>query len=503
MGWEMRGSSGPYYYHKSRGLDGRTRSEYIGNGPMAVFMAESTAAIRGLRQYRGAALRSVLLMLDGLGDAVQGLTERVDAEFGVRMERAGYQYIKGAWRRPRRTHWRDPFEPAAPLPVLPLHPRASDEPDPIAKAFEVDTSPCPVQVSEQDFEALREAGQKADQDDRHVFGSADPVLVRVGIEEAKRLRYFVEHRLREGEGDRTHPDYVALSSAAIRLAAAWGGRPFTVEEAERRKSTLGQREWKGRRDQGRSATMGPHHGSGAVTALALAGVLDGLGIEGRITAASALAKHRSSRGYDGAGELGRAVIDQHAFAFAYALVVSTLSHAAGEGAAPSQSVHENAPPRWAERRRKAERELKRASRLLGHAKRMGLLGPRGGELVHEVPSAGGRVLDDPMVALLTPPPLDPLCGEAAARAAADRDHIRAVRAAWPPPDRIRRSELERPEFPWKAVWEYRPDCSEDRDQDDPWMVPSVSIFTPEELEADLASWAPDFLPAADDVVSEA
>lgn len=369
MGWEMRGPSGPYYYHKTRGPGGRIRSTYIGAGPLAALMSEATAAMRSHERYRAAALRCVLCMLDGVGDAVEALTSRVEAEFGARMEQAGYRYKRGAWRKPRKAPRPGPFQGGLPLPVSAPSREPAKAPNPVGSLFEVEEAACPVDTAEWDYEAIRQVEEDGD----HKLGRALRHLIPAGILEAQRLRYLAEWHLRQGEGDRSHPDYVWLSEAAVLLTMKWGARPLTREEKGVSGGQLARRRWKGRKRQNRTAAAGPHDGSATTTALALAGVLDELGVEGRGAVEAFLLRRRAQVGWAKADLMGRAVMDQHALVIAYALLVDALSKVTSRSLSQGSVVPDHRPKRWEERVRKAGRRVQVAGRLIRHARKAGVL----------------------------------------------------------------------------------------------------------------------------------
>jgi hypothetical protein len=482
----MRGSSGPYFYHKTRGPGGRIRSTYIGNGPMAVLMAEATAAMRSQERYRGAALRCVLCMLDGLGDAVEALTSRVNAEFGAHMEQAGYRYKKGVWRKPRKAPCPASFQGALPLPV-PAPSRIADQsPSPIEPLFAVAEASCPGETAEWDYEAIRQMEEDSEHERalRH--------LIPVGIREAQRLRYLAEWHLRQEEGDQSHPDYVWLSEAAVLLTMEWGAWPLAREEMGVEGSQLDRRRWKGRKRQNRTAAAGPHDGSTAMTALAMAGVLDELGVEGRGAVEAFLLRRRAQVGWAKASMLGRVVLDQHALAIAYAMLVDALSKTPSRSADQGSVIPDHRRKRWEERVRKAGHRVQAAGRLMRHAKKAGALIAGAAPFGQGGSPTASATFEDPIAILRTPPPLEPLGEDEAASAAAQRDHIEAVRAAWPPPERVRLSELERESCPWNPVFDYCYESPGDS-KDDPWMLSNGRHMTPDEMEARLAEWAPDYV----------
>ena len=102
MGWERRGTHGPFYYRVSRDAQGRVVKEYVGRGARADAAAE---AVAGREADRAADRRSVAGEVAGLA-ALDRLTEEMDE--GVRLLldahllACGYHRINfGPWRKRR------------------------------------------------------------------------------------------------------------------------------------------------------------------------------------------------------------------------------------------------------------------------------------------------------------------------------------------------------------------------------------------------------------------
>jgi hypothetical protein len=102
MGWQQPREGSPrYYYKKERMPGGRVKSRYVGRGPQAELVAALDQAARGGRAYVEAALAQhgsyAGEALGGLAESGAALKRRIAAV----MERRGYRYHRGEWRRPR------------------------------------------------------------------------------------------------------------------------------------------------------------------------------------------------------------------------------------------------------------------------------------------------------------------------------------------------------------------------------------------------------------------
>lgn len=379
---------------------------------------------------------------------------------------------------------------------------------------------------------------------------ADPDLLRQLTCGAWSLRVQLERELHDGQGDRDSPAYRAFASGARAAAEAWGDAA-PLELGEVALPYLERRRLRGRLALGRAAAHAPHSGRADHAALAVAAACDEGGVDGRAAVAALVRRVRGELGWAGAPGLGRAVVDQLALARAYAELVRAAAAAeeraratpAAPTAAPLEPLLQmvtavlpvdgalwggasdaasllGAPPphgagpgapgakAWATRLRRARRRLADAERLLQHARQGGLFSSEGTPGRAGAPTAA----EDALAALGAPPPLEPLRGGAAEAAAQQRRRIDALQAAWPPPERIRDSELfPRPEPspqgapteggpppdeepPGEYLWNpfaYAPD--DDADAEDPWWRLAEPHETPEELEADLAGWAPEYV----------
>ena len=112
---------------------------------------------------------------------------------------------------------------------------------------------------------------------------------------------------------------------------------------------------------------------------------------------------------------------------------------------------------------------------------------------------GGSSYVDPLAPLAAPLPSPippPLRGEAAEVAAETRTRIDAMREAWPPPRRIRREALEAPGCPWNP-FDYGVECDLNGrpTEGGAWLVLHCEPEHPDDLLADLASWAPEYADA--------
>ena len=146
---------------------------------------------------------------------------------------------------------------------------------------------------------------------------------------------------------------------------------------------------------------------------------------------------------------------------------------------------------WRRRTRRARRRLADAERLLRHARKGGLV-PASSSGVHSLaPLIEAPVTDDPIAALSAPAPLEPLQGEAAEFAERMGQIVAKMRASWPPPARIRKSELFAADCPWNP-FSYMPDF--DDEDESPWWTLCDEHETPDEVAADLATWAPEHVP---------
>ncbi|MEM1094953.1 MAG: hypothetical protein AAGJ10_10150 [Bacteroidota bacterium] len=96
MGWEIR--NGHRYYYRKRWEDGRCVSEYVGNGPAALFAEQSAQLEAGLRELQQIEQAPVLRLDEQLKDAYR-FTRMLEAL--VLLASGCYQH-KGQWRK-RRT----------------------------------------------------------------------------------------------------------------------------------------------------------------------------------------------------------------------------------------------------------------------------------------------------------------------------------------------------------------------------------------------------------------
>ena len=163
---------------------------------------------------------------------------------------------------------------------------------------------------------------------------------------------------------------------------------------------------------------------------------------------------------------------------------------------------------WERRLSRAEGGLRRAARLVRHARKAGWISQEtlasaraesdSRENVLSVTPGGHTPVDreDPLAPLTAPAPEPtprPLRGEAAVVAAETRARIDAMREAWPPPERIRWTEFGEPDCPWNP-FDYEVECDAAGHPVDEgrWAVLVEEPETPDELLADLAEWAPDY-----------
>ncbi len=161
---------------------------------------------------------------------------------------------------------------------------------------------------------------------------------------------------------------------------------------------------------------------------------------------------------------------------------------------------------WERRLSRAECGLRRAARLVRHARKAGWISPAtsaSADLRSDSSDSAFTVTpcastsmggEDPLAPLTAPTPEPtptPLRGEAAVVAAETRARIDAMREAWPPPERIAWAELGEPDCPWNP-FDYGVECDAvGRPVDGGrWAVLVEEPETPDELLADLASWAP-------------
>lgn len=529
MAWEDRGSGEPFYYRKERGADGRVQSRYVGQGPLAICVAEVDALVRDLARYRDAAIHRAEATLDGAGDAVESLTTSVRSRLDASMVAAGYRYHRGEWRRPRGGS--EVREETEQLEGGVECPRVT-EPSmtkPAATAAKPTATMAAAEPSEPASADSSEESSEWPEWMRRALPYGDPLAAMLDLaSEARVTRDQIRNLLSVGEGDRTHPAYRAYAAAAGALADGWGDRgTIPTGDAVYEMDYLERRRLRGRIALGQASASGPHRGTAAEAALAVAAVLDEVGVDGRAAIVAAVRSSRRSLRWDSASALGRAVIDQYALARAHADLVAAFEAVAARGRSAwtkgdgspladcvdalagahgplaetlRSMVRTDARPgatgeaAWQRRSRRARRRVADAERLVRHARKAGLVptsdGIGSGPSSMETPPASGWPNDDPVVVLSAPAPLEPLQGEAAEAAERIARHIEALRAAWPPPARIRGSDMRSAGGLWSA-FDYSVDIE---DEEDPWWVLSGEPATPDEAAAELATWAPEYVP---------
>ena len=104
MGWEWRGTAGPYLYVKERQGD-QVVSRYVGRGEVAQAIAEMTAQDQRdrdrHREDRDRAEQETAAAFAALRD----LDRLADAAMRAVLTEAGYrQHARGAWRKRRHDH---------------------------------------------------------------------------------------------------------------------------------------------------------------------------------------------------------------------------------------------------------------------------------------------------------------------------------------------------------------------------------------------------------------
>ena len=101
MGWEYRGSHGPYYT-RSKKINGRVIREYVGGGEMGGIAALLDAEDRAERSAERAAWRERERKLDEAEEVLQNLSDTIEAYARAVLYAAGYHRHKnGEWRRRR------------------------------------------------------------------------------------------------------------------------------------------------------------------------------------------------------------------------------------------------------------------------------------------------------------------------------------------------------------------------------------------------------------------
>jgi hypothetical protein len=101
MGWEMRGTNGPYYT-RSRRVSGRVVREYIGRGPVADLAASLDTERRAERSARAEQWAAEQARVEADDEAVIGLCNLAQALLGEALVAAGYhRHDRGQWRRRR------------------------------------------------------------------------------------------------------------------------------------------------------------------------------------------------------------------------------------------------------------------------------------------------------------------------------------------------------------------------------------------------------------------
>ena len=305
---------------------------------------------------------------------------------------------------------------------------------------------------------------------------------------------------------------------------------------------MDRRRWAGRRALGQAAALAKVAGRLDHAALAIAAVFDEVGIDGRVTVTAALEQARKEHGWPSAragppcgDRRARALPDvgrrrpelpgvlaipaqaradsgadewslfEESVEEALRKVDQLISgEAAGTAAKDTAGAIRKTPSsrgtgevKWASRSRTSRRRLASAERLVRHLHKAGLTSTASASLGGS--AARPPALGDPIATLALPAPLELLQGEAAAAAAATRDQIAAMRVAWPPPERVRRSGLLRlnPDGSLDhLLWDpFLYGCADGQADDavDPWMDYLGGHETPGEMEAGLAEWAPDYV----------
>ena len=103
MGWERRGTNGPYYT-RSRRVGGRVVREYVGKGPIGEIAARMDAKERAERQATADALRAERRRMEDMESQLKDLCRLVNAVVSASLQAAGYhRHNKGEWRRRRDT----------------------------------------------------------------------------------------------------------------------------------------------------------------------------------------------------------------------------------------------------------------------------------------------------------------------------------------------------------------------------------------------------------------
>jgi hypothetical protein len=101
MGWEMRGSNGPYYTRSTR-VNGRVVREYVGRGPGADLAARRDAERRAERRAETERWEAERARVEAADEAVVGWCNLAQALLGSALDAAGYhRHDRGQWRRRR------------------------------------------------------------------------------------------------------------------------------------------------------------------------------------------------------------------------------------------------------------------------------------------------------------------------------------------------------------------------------------------------------------------
>ena len=101
MGWEHRGSNGPYYT-RSRKVNGRVVREYVGGGFVGGTAAMTDAEARAEKAAELAAQRAANTELDQAEQILTDFCDAVDSMAQAALYLAGYHRHKhGEWRRRR------------------------------------------------------------------------------------------------------------------------------------------------------------------------------------------------------------------------------------------------------------------------------------------------------------------------------------------------------------------------------------------------------------------
>lgn len=556
MGWERRGAAEPLYYRKARGTDGRVRSTYLGRGPLADCIAAMDGTARATGRYHVEAVRLAEAVLDGAGEAVEALTAAVRVQLDGYMLGLGLRYHRGQWRRPRVGDKVDVSPPSTPA----AQPRR--EPALVSRLPFLHVSPSKTSVAlasnPPGAEPERVVKDPSD-DSTHVCGH--PVWCINGLtSQLLELQLMTSRAVADGDGYRGNPVFKAFEAAARAVVMSWGGTAIEPVYPDDRPGLDGRRH-RGRIALGRALAAASPSGRADEAALVVAAVLDEAGQDGRAAVSGMMRRARTEMKWASATPLGRRVIDQYILAQAAAELAVGLADGsapvrarcreaespadgaggtglgltgcaegtemslllealgldkaawAGKDTRMTWKTNPTSAAAWERRTRKARRRLADAARLVRHARKAGLLSANnapGAAVDASSPASdgGGAGEPDVMAALTAPAPLLPLRDSLAKEAAAERRRIDALRAAWPPPAKLRQAELHGYSVDGgsqaERIWDpfsYEPVPDKPRDILDPywlllgnpWWVLVGRHETPEEAEALLAEWAPEYV----------